>query len=465
MVDRPVYWHQGLFLQPHHFQILEQRMADALAPMVAHITPYFWGLASGAVNEAALAAGRLELDGITVLFPSSHEMISLPGNAVCAGRQVSVASIPVDGTLTAYVGIRSAKPGEVNVTVADTPAQMAAAATRMAVPVAPEEVANRYGDGPPAKVRRMTYVLQLVLETELDQAGDLDLIPVARLTRRGEGMALDPHFVSPCLNLCASQVLSTLLRAIRDRVLGKARELEGYKNLSARGAASGDFTLLLMGLRTLSRYAARLDHAVAAPCLSPWQAYGMLRELVAELSVFSITISALGENGADEQRLPEYGHTRLGECFRAAHDLIVQLLEGISAGPRFVTRFVFNDPYWTAQIPPQVLAEARTAAGDFWLVLHSQQMEPDAMRESIARRLKLSPPGGMESLLVRALPGLPLSLAQGTPPGMPRMQGVVYLRIERESPLWSEVEEKGRLAMHWTDAPEDLDAQLALLAR
>jgi type VI secretion system protein ImpJ len=465
MVDGPVYWHQGLFLQPQHFQILEGRTAQALAPVMENVTPFFWGLAAGELNEAALAAGRLEIKHIRLVFPSLPETIAYPGNAVCAARQVPVESIPVDGAMTVYVGLRAAKAGEVNVTVAETAAQLADAPTRLAVRVAPEPVPNAYGDGPPAQVRRLVHVLKLVFESELEQSGELDLIPVGRLVRNGAAVTLDPAFVPPLLTLSASPLLSSMLKAVRDRVLGKARQLESFKNLSARGPASGDFTLLLMGLRTLSRFAARLDHATGAPCLSPWQAYGMLRELVAELSVFSLNISVLGENWNDEKLVPDYAHSRLGVCFGAIHDLIVRLLEGISAGPRFVTRFEFQEPYWTAQIPAPVLAETQASGGEYWLVLHSRTLSPEALRDSAARMLKVSAPGGMESLLVRALPGIPLTASEYAPQGMPRMQGAIYFHLDRESPQWQEVEKAGCISLHWTGAPDDLAAELAVLAR
>jgi type VI secretion system protein ImpJ len=465
MSDGPIYWHPGLFLQPQHFQILQRRMNDALAPVLAHITSYFWGVAALSVNSAALAAGRLELTGIQVVFPNTPEMIAFPGNALCAGRQISKEAFPADGALMAYVGLRPMHSDRPNVTVAETVDQMAGAPTRMAVPVAPEIVPDLYGKGPSAQVRRMSYVLRLVFENELEQASDLDLVPVARLTRDGDKMAIDPQFVPPCLTVAAAPVLAAMLREIRDRVLGRARQLEGYKNLSAKGAGSSDLTLLLLGLRTLSRYAARLDHAVSAPCLSPWEAYGLLRELAAELSVFSLNVSLLDEDWQDKKRLPDYTHADLGHCFRASCDLIVQLLEGISAGPRFVTRFTFADPYWTAQVPPSILAETKASGGEYWLVLRSEKTAPENLMASAGRLLKLSPPGGMESLLVRALPGLPLAPSAGPPPGLPRMQGAVYFHIGRESPLWAEVQKDGTLCMHWSGAPDDLDAQLAVLGR
>ena len=77
------------------------------------------------------------------------------------------------------MGLKALKPGESNVTEAENEQEMATAPTRMAVPVEPELVADSYGKAPPAQVRKMAYVLSLVYENELDQAGDLDLIPVA----------------------------------------------------------------------------------------------------------------------------------------------------------------------------------------------------------------------------------------------------------------------------------------------
>lgn len=464
MADGPIYWHQGLFLQPQHFQIVNRQMAETLAPVVANLSPFFWGLASGEVNEAALTAGRVEITSVNVLFPATSRMISYPGNAVCAGRQAPLEAIPVDGSMTVYVGLRPIKPGEANVTVAETPAEMAVAPTRLAVPVEPESVPDLYSHGPAAQIRRMSYVLNLVFEPELEEAGDLDLVPVARLFREGDKITLDSSFVPPCMSIVGSPALTALLKELRDRVLGKARQLEGYKTLSGQSGASGDFTLLLMALRTLSRFAARLDHVVASPCVAPWDAYGLLRELVAELSVFSLDMSALGENWQDEKLVPEYAHTDLGRCFRSTRDVIIRLLDGISAGPRFVTRFDFRDPYWTAEIPQQILAETKTS-GDYWLVLHSDSAEPQALRDSALRMLKLSSTSNMGSLLVRALPGIPLAAADGPPAGLPRRHGAFYFRIGRESPLWMEVEKTGSISLHWTEAPADLDAQLAVLTR
>ena len=465
MANGPVYWHQGLFLQPQHFQILSQQVPEVLAPLLTHLTPYFWGLAAGGLNETALASGRLEIDAISLLLPNQATLISVPDNAVCASRIIGPDSIPADRSSVVSIGVRSVKAAGHNVTLADNAANMAAAPTRLVALAQPSQVPDLYGEGPPAAVRRLSYVLNLVFDHELDQAGELELIPLARLKRDGDQVILDPTYVGPCLSLAASPTLCTIIRELRDHLLGKAGSIEGYKNLSGRDSLSADFTLLLMALRTIARYAARLDLVAAAPGQSPWHTYGMLRELVGELSIFSSELDALGKNWQNEMVVPPYDHDDLGHCFQATCDCIHGLLGKISAAPRSVVRFNYVEPLWTAVVPDQVLAQTQATGGEVWLVLHADSLEPATLRTKALHALKLSASSTLDSLLVRALPGLSLTPSELPPAGLPRRPSTCYFRVAMAGAQWDEVIKAQSLSMFWGDAPTDLDAQLAVLAR
>jgi len=462
VADGPIYWHQGLFLQPQHFQITDRHLASSLGALQAAMRPWFWGAADMEVDQGALAAGRMEFSRLTVLFPDGYGLLTkFPGNAVCAARQIPVDRIPPGEGLKVYVALRGVKPGEPNVTVAETAEAMAAAHTRWAVPAEPENTPDIYGDGPTAQVRCLKEVLRLVFEHEVPDMGDYALVVLARVVREGDSVRLDQDFAPSCLTLIAAPALAATMGELRDRVLGKVRQLEGYKNLSGRGGDAAELTVLLMALRSLSRCAARLDHALRGLCLSPWEAYGMLRELVAELSVFSLEVGALGEGWDGGQVLPDYDHTNLGFCFRTARNVAVRLIEAISAGPRWAARFVFKDPYWTVEIPQHVMQEG----GEYWLVLTSAKGDPTAMRASAQKLLKLSATGGMSSLLVRAVPGIPLGYSEAPPAGLPRMPGALYFRIGTDSPQWNEVVSSQSLSIYWDEAPQDLDARLAVIGR
>lgn len=462
MAEGPIFWHHGLFLQPQHFQLSDRYLVSAIGPLLTSMRPYFWGAASVEPDSGALAAGRMEFSKISVLFPDGQGPLAVfPGNSVCAGRQIPADAITAGGGLKVYLGLKGIKAGEPNVTEAATYEEMAAAPTRWAVPAEPESLPDIYDDGPTAQVRRLQNVLRIVFENEAAEMGDHSLVAVTRVVREGDTFRIDPEFAAASLTVCASPVLSAIMKELRDRVLGKARQLEGYKNLSGRGGDTGELAVLLMALRTLSRFAARLDHLVGGNCVAPWDAYGMLRELVAELSVFSLEVGALGETWQGENLLPAYDHEDLGACFRTARDVAVKLIEAVSAGPRWTARFAFKDPYWTAEIPPHVLAEG----GEFWIILASETGDPAVMRASAQRVLKLSATGGMSSLLVRAVPGIPMGYSEGPPAGLPRRPGALYFRVGTESPQWNDVVTGQSLSIYWDEAPADLDAQLAVIGR
>ena len=43
-MERPLFWHQGLFLQPQHFQLEGLHTRSLLAPFHEFLTPHFWGV-------------------------------------------------------------------------------------------------------------------------------------------------------------------------------------------------------------------------------------------------------------------------------------------------------------------------------------------------------------------------------------------------------------------------------------
>jgi len=58
---RPVFWYQGLFLQPQHFQHADLFTQSLLAPLRQYLQPYFWGVCRLGVNETALREGTFDL--------------------------------------------------------------------------------------------------------------------------------------------------------------------------------------------------------------------------------------------------------------------------------------------------------------------------------------------------------------------------------------------------------------------
>jgi len=62
-MDRPVFWHEGLFLQPQHLQLEHQFFRSLLAPFHKFVAPHFWGIGGIQIAEAGL--GRQHPRGLS----------------------------------------------------------------------------------------------------------------------------------------------------------------------------------------------------------------------------------------------------------------------------------------------------------------------------------------------------------------------------------------------------------------
>ncbi|HOS98591.1 MAG TPA: type VI secretion system baseplate subunit TssK, partial [Deltaproteobacteria bacterium] len=91
-MERPLLWHQGLFLQPQHFQLADLYTASLLTPLYRHLMPHFWGAAKMEVRQASLGTGTFHLESGEFVFPDMTYAV-VPENAVVETRSFKEAWI------------------------------------------------------------------------------------------------------------------------------------------------------------------------------------------------------------------------------------------------------------------------------------------------------------------------------------------------------------------------------------
>jgi type VI secretion system protein ImpJ len=457
MAAGPIFWHQGLYLQPQHFQATDQRNEAMLAELAAMIRPWFWGVRKIDLDKGALAAGALALARFSGIFPDSGVWIDIPGNAVCAGRILNYEDSAADEQLLVYAGLARLYPGQANVTMAESPENFAQIATRYGLLTNQEAMNDLYENAPPAQARTLTHVVRLVLETEKETAGDMLLMPVARLFRQGKLFVEDESYAPPALFMEDSPLLWSLLREIRDRTIAKTGQLDSYKSLAQRSYLPSEMTALFMILSALSRFSARLDLALEGKRLPLWQGYALLREMVGELSVFSQEYNPLGKRYDSREAPTPYDHYNPAPAFVFLRDLLLRMLNSLAAGPRYMIAFSDVPPFKKVEIKPNILDNVKSG-DEYWLLLRSNSFHLENMTASIDKQLKLAASGNMGAILSHALPGIPLNRQKNPPLGVGRQEGAVYLRIDQSSPLWADVPRQRELSLSWRDAPDDLEA-------
>jgi type VI secretion system protein ImpJ len=459
-IERPLLWHQGMFLQPQHFQLQERCFQALLSPFPEYLAPHFWGVGAAEIPQAPIGTGTFQISKGSFLFPDgSHAVV--PGNAVVESRPFTESWIEGGRPLAVFVGLKRWNGQGENVTVVETPDKIPSITTRFVSPIDPEGCRDLHAGGPQSEVKRLSYVLRIFWGNEVDELGDYLLIPVAQLERTGQAVALSRRYVPPCLTLSGSDTLINIVKEIRDQVASRGRQLEAFKR--QRGIQSAEFgsrdMVYLLALRSLNRYLPLLFHATETKQIHPWAVYGLLRQLVGEFSSFSETTSVLGERGGNIE-LPSYDHRALGECFSAAQALIIRLLDEITAGPEYVIQLLYDGTYFAAELKPSCFE----GANRFYLVLKTEE-NAEAVLKSISTVAKLSARERLPILIASALQGIRLEHLPVVPQELPRRPDSLYFAIDTHHDQWSLVEKGKNIAFYWDSAPEDLEVELMVISR
>lgn len=460
-IKRPVYWHQGLFLQPQHFQLADAYQRFLLKPLQESAIPYFWGVGGLEVATGALANRTFDVvSGRFMLRDGAY--LEIPGNAVVKPRSFEGAWTDSDRPFDVFLGVRRLSDLESNVTVTRSPGDIGEVTTRFVTSAEPEEIRDVYGDGPDAQYRALTYVVRVFWADELERAGDYELIHAIRLEKDGETVRLAARFVPPCYAIGASPVLLKAVRDVRDELAGRSRQLEEYKSPREMQKAEFDasYMVYLLALRSLNRYVPTLFAYTEAPQVHPWLVYGTLRQLIGELSSFSERFNMLGVTDQGEALLPAYDHEDIGKCMHAAQSLIGQLLNEITIGPELLARLELNDGYFTAELPKTFFG----GRNRFYMVLRTEHDLDEALH-SFQAEAKLGARDHLPALISRALPGVELIHMPVAPQGLPRRSYSMYFRVEQISEQWEFVERQGNVALYWGNAPDDLKVELVGLRR
>ncbi|MDS1139758.1 type VI secretion system baseplate subunit TssK [Pusillimonas sp. SM2304] len=455
-----IFWHQGLFLEPQHFQHQEAKLERALERHLTLTAPWMWGYCALKLDQSGLQARSLAISHVAVRWRDGA-FTEFPGNARVESRRFELADF-TQGPRTAYLGLRRLIDDEANVKRYETLDDAAQSRSRFAALADPQEVPDRYGAGAPGNVALMSYVLRIFWEDEIDNLGDYELIPLARLEQDGEQVRPVAGFAPPSMTLAAAGQLHHLLHELRDEIIGRARQLEVFKQPLANRGGEGDAQLgTVLALSVLNRYGPQLNHLIEARETHPWQVYGVLRQLAGELSTFTEYCDLLGETRDHQTLLQPYDHADQGAVFDAMKALLLRLLNEITLGPEMFVRFERDgaaDTLYRADMPGAFFGPRHR-----YYLLARSALAPADMADMLLLEGKLAPPDAIETTVSRALPGIELIPLQTLPLGMPRRSGAVYFRIESQSGLWEDVAADGRLMLFLPNPPAELRLELIVI--
>lgn len=460
---RPTYWHQGLFLQPHHFQYQELFLSGRIDRLRESVNPLLWGVDGIRFREGALEEMVVELQECDVTFQDGTT-VSVPHQARAVARSVReyVENIVPGVPMRVYLALPRLNLNGKNATVTAAGNGLDNVRTRFVSVEEEEYASNLLEGGDEAPIGFLNYLLRIVWEYELEAYADWHCLLVGAIESVDGSFRFAWQCIPPVMSIGASPALIGLIRDIQDAMLSRSRLLELYKVSRPLRAEDieGNYLRYMHALRSLNHYIPMLQQIVEQPFLHPWTVYGSLRQLVGELSTYSDRINALGRlpNGTD--LLPSYDHGRLGECFAAVKLLVRELLDAIIVESENVVELTRREECFEGDLP----AEAFDKRNSVFLLVRSAGPQ-EMVLNSLIKHAKVGSPDGIEVLVRRALDGVRLDYRQTPPPGIPVHPDGFIFCLERSGALWDEIGRQRAICLHWDEASEDARAEIIISKR
>ncbi len=463
---RPVYWHEGLFLRPQHFQQHDLFAQSYTFQQTQALQPHAWGIRRLSFVQSALNNQTLEIDRCEAVF-ADGSLIRFPGNARLPRRSLEGLWDPSGKPMSIYIGLRTIALGKNNVgsdTAASQEERREAdrlAAARFVVASSASMTHDLFMDDKQDEVYFLDYNLEVFVDDEAAKAVDFHLIKVAELQRLGAEVKLLPQYIPPLLQVNASPVLLILLREVKEQITARGRELALYKqDRGLENVAMGSRDMIyLLALLTLNRYIPLLHHWLDDGSMHPWQFYGALRQLAGELSTFSALHDVFGVMGSDKSdELPGYQHDNLGGCFGAAVTLIVRLLDELTAGPDFQAPLLFDGTYFGAEIAERALQ----GANQYYVRIRSAEA-PGTVISELQSTAKISSRENLPILIARALPGVAAVYDESPPSQLPRTSDSIYFRLDHQSGAWDAIRNGSNVAIYFDSVPAEANIELMVL--
>jgi type VI secretion system protein ImpJ len=422
-----VVWTEGMFLQPQHFQQHDRYLEYQLRHRMMSSLGYGWGFTSLALDDAALALGKLSLNAAQGVLPDGTAF-SIPSNDAAP----AALDVPTDARNERVVlAIVLQRPG-----IVESDAEGAAGSMGPRFHVAEVSIGdNNTNVDRDASVQIGRVNLRLMLERDAGEG--YAALGVARVVERraDNKLVLDTQYVPPMLHAQGHPILDGYLRELCGLLHQRGEALAARMAQPGRGGVAeiADFLLLEAVNRSQPVFVQLQQRSV----LHPEALYAACLSLAGDLATFR-----------DRRRpppFPEYVHDDLAKCFRAVIDDLRKSLSMVMDQTAIPIELQDRQRGFRVSVIPDVDLQRNAQ----FVLAVTAQMPGEALRARFPTQVKIGPVERIRDLVQLQLPGVPLRPLQVAPRQIPYHAGFNYFELEtRNNELWKQLETSGGLAMH-----------------
>jgi type VI secretion system protein ImpJ len=437
-----VVWSEGMHLGPHHFQVQSRYFEDSIQFATSSLWFASYGLAGLELDTDALYNGAVSLLHARGILPDGLPFNMPECDDLPQPRVIADLIPPTRDSVTVLLGIPPLRPNGLNCTIgaAGGDARYASQAR-----VLHDEISGV--DERSVQMGRKN--LRLLLDIE--PAGDLITIPVARIVRDGAGhFAYDPGFVPPVVQIAASSRLLQLLQQMVEILNEKGAAL-GRDAANSRGDFSTREIASFWLLHAVNSALAPLRHLLIAKRGHPEELFVELSRLAGALCTFSLD--------SLPRDLPVYDHQNLTDCFNQLDRHIRAHLETVlPTNCITIPLAAAGDCFYEGKV-----TDARCLGNSRWILAIRAGMPESELMTQTPQLVKVCTPVFVRELVNRALPGMPLTHLPIPPPAISTRVETQYFGVSRTGPCWNHMLQTRQIGVYVPSAFPDPELQVLVV--
>jgi len=447
---KALYWNQGLFLKPQHFQHLGLHTLASANAYSTVKTGVKSGLSNLVINQDALKNGMFIIDSLQCVL-SDGTLLVYPGNCRIEPIRLDPDLANSEGHIDISVGVATIVSDQTN--LSDGHGNCARFALNDEI-----SKADLFDPQESTQLTTVNINCQLLLGDQVKQKDQLLFEKIAEVVILGTDIYQDDKFIPKSLTIQSSAVLQNYIKSLKQGLIARFEQLESFSSMnSGQGNdIAGANLATVMSINVLAEFIPVFSHFEEIQHLPPHQVYLAIRQLIAQLSVFSKTVSVTGELADGDKSLLPYSESNLTECFSRALILSNQLLDELTVDPEFIVEFTAQgESKYVAALSHEFLDPNNL----LYLRMRTQQ-NIEKNSESILQYTKVGADGQVDIYLKRALPGVKLTYLPRKPMGVASSPNSFYFSFDRKSFEWQKIIESGRIGLIWNGSPDDLTVDL-----
>ncbi|MBX3364731.1 MAG: type VI secretion system baseplate subunit TssK [Phycisphaeraceae bacterium] len=445
-----VHWHEGLFLQPHHLQVMQRSLLERLTAERRLGRPYAYGVVETRLNRDELENMRVRFDRLRAVMPSGL-LVDVPESADLPALEIEQTFNSSARGFTVSLGVPLFYVSRANTIEAGSNADWRA--KRMYRVAEIEQADENTGENPqPMQIRKVNA--RLMLDT--DDRTDMEVLPLLRITRgTGQESGLpraDPGFIPSCLVIDGNPTLRDMLRDLSNQIEASRKELvvqmtrAGFSIDMLKGAGFQQ----MLKLQVLNRFSGRLPSLVAAGgAISPFDMYLELRDCLGGLAAL--------HPDTDPFEAPRYDHDNPAVAFTELSTKIRSHLKVVDKGLWLKVAFRLEGGVLVAELEDKHL----TGPNEYFLGVKTGE-DP----RSVARLVEHPDEFKLmnKSLIQARVRGVALKEERHPPLVLPAQVGLSYFRLLRaeSARTWERINQERSVAIKFDGVDQGRFEEVAL---